>query len=585
MNNTCSLLLFGVATLYFAPRALRVAIMLVRLFVALAKGVVKWPGPRIHDPGRSASRIRLHLGIRYENLFPEFLFNSFGVLGAFVFSLLMFLAPLLPDYVWINWTVMLVVLIVFSLVGGAMGYSKARQHMAQLNALLSDLERDVEPRDVDGRSARSEYAIEHPLIGARSLSIDTRRALDQLYESVRCLQEGGEFRSLNLYNEAMRSDPSLHEHAREALADLAQDCRPADAGAVYYWMGLHSEYLMDRVRAADYYQKAVDGFERIGYRKRASRACNNLGSAKLQLGDPSCIETFEQAIDLDPSNGMAYISIGVTYYRISNRGDPRFETALNAFADAVAIDPAAYGPVVLSRIRSIGYTWKEDWEDIKQRVARREAGFGVETGGPVKGACEPTIGFHVPESAGLQHGRKRIVGFEFPESAEPQHDGERTIGFQVPKPVPEPTQTYRNKEQGFEIDIPEKWRLSRISGSGPGDLVQYGCYEEAFNFLTAPLSPEPPLDQTERDFVQHAIRLGFSQLAFGRITVGGKEHVCAKYRILDRTSERWNKKYMIVLDEIEYTITGTSDIKDWFVKREKDWDAIVRTFRPLGKSD
>jgi hypothetical protein len=320
-------------------------------------------------------------------------------------------------------------------------------------------------------------------------------------------------------------------------------------------MGVHSEYLMDRVRSAEYYRKAVDAFAQIGYRKRASRACNNLGSAKLQLRDPSCLEAFEEAIDLDPSNGMAYISIGVTYYHISNRGDPRFEKSLNAFADAAAIDPAVYGPVVLSRMRSISYTWKEDWEDVKQRVARRGGGFGAETGGPVK------------------------------EPSKPQHDGGKTIGFQVPTPVPEPTQTYRNEEQGFEIDIPEKWRRSRISGSGPGDLVQYGCYEEAFNFLTAPLAPEPPLDQTERDFVQHAMLLGFSELAFGRITVGGKEHVCAKYRILDGTSERWNKKYMIVLDEIEYTITGTSDIKDWFVKREKDWDAIVRTFRPLGKSE
>ena len=549
MNNMCSLLLFGVATLYFAPAALRVAIMLVRLFVALAKGVVSWPGPRIHDSDRSTRIIRQRLGIRYENLFQEFLFNSAGVLGAFVFSVSMFIAPLLPDHVWIDWTVCTWILVLLCLVGGAMGVRNTRQHMAQLSALLSDLERDVEPRHVDGRSARSKYGIEHPLIGARSLPIDTRRALDQLYESVRCLQEGDEFRSLNLYNEAMRSDPSLHEHAREALADLAQGCRPADAGAVYYWMGLHSEYLMDSVRAADYYQKAVDAFEQIGYKKRASRACNNLGSAKLQLGDRSCIETFEQAIHLDPSNGMAYISIGVTYYRISNRGDPRFETALNAFADAVAIDPAAYGPLVLSRMRSIGYTWKEDWEDVKQRVARRGGGFGAKT-------CGPVIGL-----------------------------GEQTIGFQVPKPVPEPTQTYRNEEQGFKIDIPEKWRRSRISSSGPGDLVQYGCYEEAFNFLAAPLSPEPPLDQTERDFVQHAMLMGFSELAFGRIQVAGKEHVCAKYRILDGSSERWNKKYMIVLDEIEYTITGTSDIKDWFVKREKDWDAIVRTFRPLGKSD
>jgi hypothetical protein len=36
--------------------------------------------------------------------------------------------------------------------------------------------------------------------------------------------------------------------------------------------------------------------------------------------------------------------------------------------------------------------------------------------------------------------------------------------------------------------------------------------------------------------------IGFHDVVFGRIRVGGKEHVCAHYYIDDRIGKHWNKK-------------------------------------------
>ena len=386
MNNIWPLVFFGVTTVYFGAKALQILPAFFSLLIALAKGVVKWPGPRIHDPDHNTRVIRERLGIRYENLFPTFISNSLGVLGAFVFSLLTFISstPYLSEHVRINWTCTTVIFSLVVFVGGGIAFKKVRRNMVQVNSLLSDLVGNVEPRVVDAQSARSSYRIEHPLIGVRSLPADRKRALDQFYESVRCHQDGEEFKALALYNEAVRIDPCLHENARESLSRMAQDCSLSDEGAICYWLGIHSEWLRDLRQAAVLYEKAVDAFSQIGYKRRASRACNNLGSVKMQMRDPSAMAEFERAIALDPENGMAHISIGVTYYRISERGDSRFEQALDAFANAIIVDPTTYGSLVLSRIRSIGYTWKEDWEDILRRVASKQLAMAVDNDDPAE---------------------------------------------------------------------------------------------------------------------------------------------------------------------------------------------------------
>ncbi len=101
------------------------------------------------------------------------------------------------------------------------------------------------------------------------------------------------------------------------------------------------------------------------------------------------------------------------------------------------------------------------------------------------------------------------------------------------------------------------------------------------NFEIGPLFPEPALDDTETEFSLYARDRKFADLKFARIMVAGKEHVCASYVIDDWLGRRWNKKYMIVFGGTEYAITATCNDPRWFINREKDWDAIIQSFRPL----
>jgi tetratricopeptide (TPR) repeat protein len=282
---------------------------------------------------------------------------------------------LLSGYVRVESGWGLYILTFFVFAGGRLAFQKALRNTIQVNIILSDLANKEEPRAVDSQSAEAEYAIEHPLIGHQYLRSGRKQALDLFYESARCHQDGNEQRALILYQEAMRTDPSLHKNAREALSNMAQDCSLSDEGAIYYWLGIHSEYLMDWKQAAAWYEKAINAFSQIGYQKRESRAHCNLGNVKMQMRDPSAMEEFEKAISLDPRNGTAHLNIGRTYYRISGPGDYRYERALDAFADAIVADPLTYGPRVISSLREIGYTWKEDLEEITQRVEikRRKA--------------------------------------------------------------------------------------------------------------------------------------------------------------------------------------------------------------------
>lgn len=160
------------------------------------------------------------------------------------------------------------------------------------------------------------------------------------------------------------------------------------------------------------------------------------------------------------------------------------------------------------------------------------------------------------------------------------------------------SKTMRNEKHDFEIDLPEDWSpapavsvkvASILAGPLPPgvnkDVFQYGCYDEAFNFEIGPLYPEPLLSDTEREFRLYAQVNGFKDLVFSRITVGGKEHVNAHYFIDDKMGKRWNKKYMVVFGGTEYTITATCNDPQWFALREKEWDAIVKTFRLLAPVD
>jgi tetratricopeptide (TPR) repeat protein len=275
---------------------------------------------------------------------------------------------------------MVLCLTLFALAGGGISAGKALLHGAQVNATLSDRAAGVEPRAVDGYSAESEFAIEHPLLRHSRLGADSRRALDLFYESVRCHQDGNEYRALSLYQESTKIDPSLHENARAMLVDIVKDCGLEEAGAAYYWLAIHAEHSKGFKHAAVWYQKASDAYMRRGYKNRASRARCNLGTVKMRLGDSTAMEDYEAAIALNPKNGIAHLNIARTFYSFCNPGDPRFERALDAFADAILADPATYGPRVISSLKDLGYTWKEDLEEVTRRFeAKRDELSGEQT--------------------------------------------------------------------------------------------------------------------------------------------------------------------------------------------------------------
>lgn len=375
MDSLWFQIIFGLATVYFGWYTIRIIPTLLRLLAALISGKVTWPGPRIHDPDPRASNIRARIGVGYENLFPTFVFNASGLIGAFGFSILTFLSttPPLSGTILIQSPCLYLIVGLVALAGGKMAIEKGMRLEAMVRTILCDLADQVEPRAVGGQSAESAYAIEHPLILKPSRSPEVARALNVYYESVICHQDGYEMRALELYQEALKADPELHTHALDALTRLAQSCKPEEQGSIAYWLGIHSEYLCDYRQAAIWYEKAIAAFHQIGYQKRESRAHCNLGHVKMQSRDPSGMEEFNKAIALNPKNGTAHMNIGLTYYMVSNPGDERYEWAMDALADAVLADPDTYGPMILSRLRSISFTWKEDMLKIEVRAAKKRA--------------------------------------------------------------------------------------------------------------------------------------------------------------------------------------------------------------------
>lgn len=157
-----------------------------------------------------------------------------------------------------------------------------------------------EPRRLDGQSVETDYEIEHPLIGEQSQITNNARAFNLFFESWQFLQDGNEKKGQDLRQEALKEDPSLHTHAIDVLSKMVQSSSAEGKGAIYYWLGIHNEYLEDEHQALHWYTKAVNAFKKIGYSKREGRARCNLGKVKMKLKDPSGMEEFEKAILLNP---------------------------------------------------------------------------------------------------------------------------------------------------------------------------------------------------------------------------------------------------------------------------------------------
>ncbi len=337
--------------------------------------MVKWPGPIAEYPLSKRRITRLRIIIHVEHLFSTFIGFALGVVGAFAYSMLWFINGFLLLVAPQEGKALTVAIFsVLAFLGGQLAINRALHNVVQLNALLSDLSTGVEPRHIAGRSAEAEYAIEHPLIGPRTPSTDSEQALHLYRESLTHLQAGDQGRAANLEQQATSIDPSLPERARGNLSGMVQDSKPADAGPIYHWLGVHSEILGDSQQAADWYEKASDAFGHLGYEKRQGRACSNLGSVHAKLGNHvSALAAFEKAISLNSGDGIAHINIGLIYYYSGkDPGSPEHERALDSFADGILADPDRYGPRVALYMRSYSYGWEEDLRKVLQRVSNKQ---------------------------------------------------------------------------------------------------------------------------------------------------------------------------------------------------------------------
>jgi tetratricopeptide (TPR) repeat protein len=139
---------------------------------------------------------------------------------------------------------------------------------------------------------------------------------------------------------------------------------------------------------------------------------------------------------------------------------------------------------------------------------------------------------------------------------------------------------YRNEEYNFEMDIPQEWSLSTVPVNDGIKFIY--THIEAFNLKIGPIVPEPIPEHTEREFKEYARHSGYTDLQFGRISVGGRDHVWARYQM---GSGFWTKKYMIVLGGIEYAMTATTMDQATLMQRETVWDAVVSSIRLIGLSE
>jgi hypothetical protein len=133
--------------------------------------------------------------------------------------------------------------------------------------------------------------------------------------------------------------------------------------------------------------------------------------------------------------------------------------------------------------------------------------------------------------------------------------------------------SYKNTEFGFEIEIPDHWPdPMKVAADG----LMFNCFPvEAMNFMIAPILPERLLEYTEFEFAQYVQREKHTNLEFGRISVGEKEHLWARYCMVNGM---WAKIYLIVFGRVEYTITASCADRRTFVEIESSWDTIVSRF-------
>jgi hypothetical protein len=152
---------------------------------------------------------------------------------------------------------------------------------------------------------------------------------------------------------------------------------------------------------------------------------------------------------------------------------------------------------------------------------------------------------------------------------------------------------YRNEAYNFEIDLPEGWAIT--SGLSRLPVILSNAFKHAnileefsngskefINIVVEAMRPEIPPDICELIFTINALKMRYTEVEFGRITIGGREHACAFYVM---NQKAWLKKYLIVLNGYGYALTASCPIEQRSTIVEETWDRIATSLRLLNPSD
>lgn len=152
---------------------------------------------------------------------------------------------------------------------------------------------------------------------------------------------------------------------------------------------------------------------------------------------------------------------------------------------------------------------------------------------------------------------------------------------------------YRNEKYSFEIDLPSGWGITSGFSRIPkilSNLIQHTNILEEFsngnkeylNIVVELIQPEIPPDVIDLIFTLRAQEMNYTDVQFGRITVGGRVHACISYVM---NQKGWLKKYPIVLNGYGYALTASCPLKDRNPKVEETWDKIAGSLRLLNPID